>query len=88
MDIGRNLMDHGFIVKCVLPSKMDGLFDGQKGAALYRTDGGEFDVLFLPKAETFDAVELVEQKQGKTYVYSFRGTPHSLPAWKARRPTL
>ena len=77
MDLARNLIDHGFIVKCILPSKMENLFDGQKGAALYRTDRGEFDVLFLPKKDTFDAVEVVEQEQGAKYVYSFRGTPHS-----------
>jgi hypothetical protein len=82
MEVGRDLIDHGFIVKCILtPSIFDGTFDGQSGSALYRTDKGEFWVLFLPKAETFDALQIIEQKQGKTYVYTFRGTPtpHSPP---------
>jgi hypothetical protein len=78
MDLSRNLIDHGFIVKCVQASKWGNLFVGQEGAALYRTDQGGFDVLFLPKGETFDAVQVVEQRQGNLYVYSFRGTPNSL----------
>jgi hypothetical protein len=77
MDLARNLIDHGFIVECVQASKWGNLFDDQEGAARYRTDQGNFDVLFLPKAETFDAVQVVEQKQGDRYHYSFRGTPHS-----------
>jgi hypothetical protein len=82
MEVGRDLIDHGLIVKCILtPSIFDGTFDGQSGSALYRTDRGEFWVLFLPKAETFDALQIMEQKQGETYVYTFRGTPtpHSPP---------
>jgi len=77
MDLARNLIDHGFIVECVQASKWGNLFDAEVGAALYRTDQGDFDVLFLPKAETFDAVQVVEQRQGNLYLYSFRGTPHS-----------
>src|ERR1700732_635711 len=77
MELARNLIDQGFIFKCVLGSKMQNLFEGQKGAAFYRTDQGSFDVVFLPKAETFDAVQVVEQRQGNLYVYSFRGKPHS-----------
>jgi hypothetical protein len=76
-NLARNLIDHGFIVKCVQASKWGNLFAGQEGAALYRTEQGDFDVLFLPKAETFDAVQVVEQMQGNLYVYSFRGTPNS-----------
>jgi hypothetical protein len=75
MELARYLMDHRFIVKCVLGSKMQHSFDGQKGAALYRTDRGSFEVLFLPKAETFNAIEVVEVRQNSRYLYSFRGTP-------------
>jgi hypothetical protein len=77
MDLARNLIDHGFIVNCVQASKWGHLFDDQEGAALYRTEQGNFHVLFLPKPETFDAIQVVEQKQGDLYLYSFRGTPHS-----------
>jgi hypothetical protein len=77
MDLARNLIDHGFIVSCVQASKWGNLFAGQEGAALYRTDQGDFDLLFLPKGESFDAVQVVEQRQGNLYLYSFRGSPHS-----------
>jgi hypothetical protein len=77
MELARNLIDQGFIVKCVLGSQVQNLFEGQKGAAFYRTDQGSFDVVFLPKAESFDAVQVVEQRQGDLYFYSFRGIPHS-----------
>src|SRR5438309_5032739 len=72
MELARYLIDHGFIVNCVQGSKMQHLFDGQKGAALYRTDRGSFEALFLSKTETFDALEVVEQRQGTRYLYSFR----------------
>ena len=55
MELARYLIDHGFIVNCVQGSKMQHLFDGQKGAALYRTDRGSFEALFLSKTETFEA---------------------------------
>lgn len=77
MDLARNLIDHGFIVNCVQASKWGHLFDDQEGAALYRTEQGNFHVLFLPEPETFDAIQVVEQRQGDLYLYSFRGTPHS-----------
>ena len=77
MELARYLIEHGFIVKCVLASKEQNQFEDQKGAAFYRTDRGSFDVLFLPKTETFDGLEVVEQRQGARYLYSFRGTPKS-----------
>jgi len=77
MELARNLIDHRFIINCVAASKWGHLFDDQEGAALYSTDQGDFDVLFLPKPETFDAIQVVEERQGNTYLYSFRGTPHS-----------
>ena len=77
MELTRYLIDHGFIVNCVQGSKMQNLFDGQKGAALYRTDRGGFEAVFLSKTETFDALEVVEQRKGARYLYSFRGTPRS-----------
>ena len=88
MELARYLIDHGFIVKCVQASTMQNLFEGQKGAALYRTDRGSFDVLFLPKAETFNAVEVVEQTQGTRYLYSFRGTPRSPTRMDSAKPNF
>jgi hypothetical protein len=85
MDLARNLIDHGFIVNCVQASKWGHLFDDQEGAALYRTEQGNFHVLFLPKPETFDAIQVVEQRQGDLYHYSFRGTPHSSGRWEGEK---
>jgi hypothetical protein len=85
MELARNLIDHRFIVNCVQASKWGHLFDDQEGAALYRTDQGDFEVLFLPKPETFDAVQVVEERQDNTYRYSFRGTPRSLTRVEGKR---
>jgi hypothetical protein len=76
MDLARYLIDHGFIVRCVQESKLWNMFEVQKGAALYVTDQGSFDVLFFPKAETLAALEIVEQKLATMKLYSFTGTPY------------
>src|SRR5579862_2198598 len=85
MELSRDLIDHRFIINCVQASKWGHVFDNQEGAALYRTDRGDFEVLFLPAPETFDAVQIVEEMQGYTYVYSFRGTPHSATRVEGKR---
>jgi hypothetical protein len=77
MELARHLIDYGFIVRCVQGSKMQNVFDGQTGAALYVTDEGSFDVLFLPKEQSFSGVQLIEQNEGKRYRLSFRGIPSS-----------
>jgi hypothetical protein len=77
MDLTRYLIDHGFVVKCVLESKQHHQFNGQTGAALYRTDRGDFEALFLPPGKTFDDIKIVEERQGARFHYSFRGTPQS-----------
>ena len=41
-----------------------------------KTDGGAFEALFLPKPETFNALEIVEQEETGGFIYSFRGRPH------------
>jgi len=73
--LARTLEVHGFIVRCVLQSKMTHFFDGQTGAALFRTDYGDFDVLFLPPSQTFALVELIEWQEDNRFLYSFRGNP-------------
>jgi hypothetical protein len=75
MNLARTLQAHGFIVKCVLQSKMSHIFDGQKGAALFRTDHGDFEALFLPTPQTFASVELIEWRENDRFLYSFRGRP-------------
>jgi hypothetical protein len=75
MTLARTLQFHGFIVKCIGQSKMIHLFEGQKGAAVFRTDHGDFEALFLPNTETFDSVELIESRENDRFLYSFRGRP-------------
>ena len=40
VELARTLADHGFMIMCIAPSKWTGWFEGQKGAAVYRTDRG------------------------------------------------
>ena len=80
VDLARTLKPRGFVVKCILSSKMEGLFAGQEGAALYRTNRGDFEALFLPKSQNFTALQVVERREKSDYVYSFRGRPRPWPA--------
>jgi hypothetical protein len=77
MELARVLRGRGFTVKCVLQSKMIGFFEGENGAALYRTDRGDFEGLFLPEAQTF-AVRPIETRTDGRYIYSFAGSPRAM----------
>jgi tetratricopeptide (TPR) repeat protein len=74
MELAQVLRNRGFIVKCVLQSTMIRFFEGETGAALYRTDRGDFEGLFLTKEQTF-AVQPIETRTNGRYVYSFAGSP-------------
>jgi hypothetical protein len=78
--LSETLKGHGILVKCILLSKMDGMFEGLSGAALYRTDSGDFEVLFLPQTKTFDHLKIIEQQDGTRFSYSFTGPPQPWPA--------
>jgi len=78
MGLARTLRSRGFVVKCVLLSKEERTFEGQEGAANYQTDVGVFEALFLPKPENFNTLEIVEREEPGGFIYSFRGSPHSL----------
>jgi hypothetical protein len=80
MELARTLADGGFMISCIVPSKMIGMFDGQTGAALYRTDQGGFEALFLPKPQNFDRLQIVERQESGRYLYSFAGHPTPWPA--------
>jgi len=71
----KDLKNRGYVVRCVLQSKFANFFDGQLGAALYRTDRGDFEALFLTKPRTFASVRLIEHADGGTYLYRFEGSP-------------
>jgi|SRR3954469_8307297 hypothetical protein len=80
LDLTRALADRGFVVQCVAPSKMTGTFEAQVGAALYKTNEGEFEALFLPKAQDFEGLQVIERQERGRYLYSFAGRPKPLPA--------
>jgi hypothetical protein len=75
VELTHELEGHGNVVRCVLQSKMANAFNGQLGAALYRTSRGDFEALFLPKPQTFASIRLTESHKSGDYVYSFQGTP-------------
>lgn len=89
LDFTQELTQHHFIVTCVAPSKMTDMFEGQEGAAIYRTNEGDFEALFLPKPQNFDKLQIVEQRQRGRYLYSFGGLPGPRQAnlkWNSDRP--
>jgi hypothetical protein len=86
MELAQSLRSHGIAVKCVLLSKEERMFEGQEGAANYQTDVGVFEALFLPKPETFDALDIIGHEEAGGFIYSFRGSPRSLTdQWEGRR---
>jgi len=80
MELAKTLAEHGFIITCIAPSTMTGTFEGQKGAAVYRTNQGSFDALFLPKPQDFDELQIVGKQEAGRYQYSFGGSPKPWPA--------
>ncbi len=73
-ELAQTLSGDGFVVQCITRSKFEGI-QGAKGAALYRTNLGDFDVVFLPKPQTFETLRVIERHENGGYIYSFRGSP-------------
>jgi hypothetical protein len=71
----QSLEAQGIIVRCVCRSKMTGMFEGQRGAAVLRTDQGDFEALFLPKSKNWAALEIIQNEKGGRYLCSARGHP-------------
>ena len=78
--LAQQLRRHGFDVNCLVRSHSEDMFDGQAGAAMFYTDQGNFDALFMPPSETFDKLVIVERREGTGYGYSFEGQPKPWPA--------
>jgi hypothetical protein len=78
--LSETLSKNGILVKCILGSTMEGTFERQSGAAVYRTVHGSFEVLFLPDTLTFDRLNIVERHNGDRYLYRFQGPPQAWPA--------
>src|SRR5271167_1343988 len=62
--LSETLSRNGILVKCVLGSTMEGTFEGQSGAAVYRTVHSILEVLFLPQTRTFERLKIIEQPNG------------------------
>jgi hypothetical protein len=84
MDLSKRLQDHGFVVRCIFPTKLGSIFevpDGDtirstvEGEANFTTNYGGFDVIFLPKPQNFADFKITERRQGGGYLYRFTGTP-------------
>ena len=80
IDLAQTLVDHRFIVTCISPSKMAGTFEGQEGAAVYRTNEGDFEALFMPKPQNLIRLRVIERHDRRRYLYSFAGRPKPWPA--------
>lgn len=80
MTLTENLGKNGIVVNCVMNSTMEATFEDQTGAAAYRSNHGSFEVVFLPQTETFDHLEIIEQRNGDRYSYRFKGPPQPWPA--------
>lgn len=75
LTLSQDLQRSGFVVRCVLRSHFESAFEGQIGAALYRTDRGDFEALFLAPPATFDQLTFNERREGASWVYTLTGQP-------------
>ena len=84
MNLAKNLEAQGFAVKCIFPTKLGSIFevaDGGvvrstvEGEANFDTNFGAFDVVFLPKPQTFADFKITERRKDEGYLYRFTGTP-------------
>ena len=75
INLSRDLAARGIRVECIRRSKEEQFFEGQKGAAWFKTSQGDFEVWFLPSPETFAGLEVITQQKNGRYIYSFGGTP-------------
>jgi hypothetical protein len=75
--VARMLRSGGIEVQCIRRSKEERLFDGQLGAAWFKTNQGAFEVWFLPKMESFNRLQIKEHaEENGRYVYTMGGAPN------------
>jgi len=86
-EVEDQLDDLGIMVRCTRASKMTRLFRGEIGAAWFRSDDGIFEVLFLPKGQTFAHLKVLERRDGDRYLTSFKGKPYSAVHMNGSKPT-
>ncbi len=89
MELARRLENRGFVVECVRSSKQAELFEGEKGAAWYKTKQGVFEVLFLPISQNLEGLQIVaESEPGGRHTYVFRGAPHISTTMDSAKPMV
>ncbi|HEX3227689.1 MAG TPA: hypothetical protein VHQ95_01920 [Pyrinomonadaceae bacterium] len=86
MELAQTPRARDFTIKCVLHSKQEASFEGLEGAALFRTNRGDFEAIFLPKQETFEGLKVLERQENGWYIYSFEGEPKPWPANRIESP--
>jgi hypothetical protein len=75
MTLARVLADEdGSASCCIGPSTMNGLFEGEVGAAIYKTSRGVFEALFLPQSQAFDELQIRERRDGASLFVLVRRT--------------
>jgi hypothetical protein len=80
--VAETLRSHGISVRCVLSSKEAQMFEGELGAAFFKSDVGDFEALFLPGSKSWDALNVVEQRGTDGFTrYQFSGTPSYSGTW-------
>jgi hypothetical protein len=85
MKLSRTLTRHEIQVRCVLLSKEAQMFEGQLGAAFFRTDIGDFDAQFLPSSQSWDKLKVIEQREPGGYTkYRFQGSPTYSGTWEGK----
>lgn len=91
MELKQTLESHGFVVRCVFPTKLGSIFRVDEGGVLrstvegeanFRTNYGEVDAVFMPKPQTFADFKITERREGGGYLYTFGGTPR---VWETNR---
>jgi hypothetical protein len=85
MKLSKTLDRHGIKIRCVLLSKEAQLFDGQLGAAFFRTEIGDFEALFLPPTQSWDKLKVIQQHESRGYnKYRFQGSPTYRGTWEGK----
>lgn len=85
MELAEALSRHSIHVRCVLLSKEAQMFEGQVGAAFFRTDTGDFEALFLRRSQSWDELKVVEEREAGGYSkYYFQGSPKYSGSWEGK----
>jgi len=78
MEFARFLNERKITVNSVHNSKLNGFFRGVHKAAFFKTDKGILEVVFFPDNGA-EKLSLIEHRENKRYIYSFRGQPQPNP---------